>query len=111
MPIEFFGSFEEMMEAERKAREAADRNVKPWQALIKKGDCFRQWTPYGFEIFGEVLEEYQEEHLKNYRLCHCYSLACPEGERGDVHVSVVDALIDRGTFEQIKKRLRQGSLQ
>lgn len=30
-----------------------------------------------------------EPRLKHYRFCRCFSVACPEGELGDVHVSVV----------------------
>ena len=110
MNIRFFNSFDEMMEAERKAREEADERVQTWQERIKVGDCFRRSTPYGFEIFGEVLGEYEQEHLRNYRYCCCYSMACREGERGDVHVSVIESLLDRGTFEQIKKKLVEGAL-
>ena len=105
MNIHFFDSFDEMTEAERKARESADKRVQEWQRRMKKGDCFRQWTPYGFEIFGEVLGEYDQERLKNYRRCCCYSIACREGERGDVHVSTISADLDRGTFERIKRKL------
>jgi hypothetical protein len=103
--MEFFDSVEEMFEAERKAREAADARTKEWQKQIKAGDCFRQSTDYGFDIYGEVLEEYEEEHLQNYRFCYCFSEACPEGEKGDVHVSVIDELISREAFEEIKKKM------
>jgi len=110
MHIRFFDSFEDMMEAERRARESADARVQEWQRRIRMGDCFRRLTPYGFEVFCEVLKECQEEHLRNYRYCECYSVACREGERGDVHVSTVASLLDRGTFEQIKKKLIEGAL-
>ena len=110
MNMQFFDSYEDMMNAEREAREAADDKVQTWQERIKVGDCFRHSTPYGFEIFGEVLGGCEEEHLKNYRYCCCYSIACREGERGDVHVSVIDSLLDRDTFEQIKKKLVEGAL-
>ena len=106
--MEFFDSVEEMFEAERKAQEAANARVQDWQREIKAGDCFRQSTPYGFDIYGEVLEEYQAEHLRNYRFCYCFSAACPEGERGDVHLSVIDELIDREAFEAMKRKLGQG---
>ena len=102
-----FNSHEEMQEAERKAQGEADRRVQPWQAEIKKGDCFKQWTEYGFYIFGEVLDEYREKHLKNYRLCDCFSEGCPEGEIGDVHVSQITALIAKDEFEAAKKVVRQ----
>ena len=97
------------MEAERKAREAADSRTQEWQKQIKVGDCFVSPTSYGFNIYGVVLKGYNQEHLRNYRYCNCYSVACPQGERGDVHVSTIGALIDRETFEAVKEKLREGS--
>jgi len=104
--MEFFDSVEEMFEAEQKAREAADERVEDWQKEIKVGDCFRQSTEYGFDIYGEVLEEYSAEHLKNYRFCYCFSEACPEGEKGDVHMSQITELISREEFERLKKEFQ-----
>ena len=104
--MEFFDSVEEMFEAERKAREAADARTKEWQKQTKMGDCFRQSTPYGFDIYGEVLEGYEEEYLQNYRFCYCLSVACPEGERGDVHMSQVTELISRDEFEETKTKMQ-----
>jgi len=108
MHIQFFDSFEEMMAAEKEAREAADNRTHDWQKQLKPGDCFVSPTPYGFNIYGVVLQSYKQEHLQNYRLCNCYSVACPNGERGDTHVSTIAALISRETFETIKKNLREG---
>jgi len=105
--IQTFDSFEEMQDAERKARTKADSQVQWWQARVRKGDCFKQWTEYGFYIFGEVLEEYEEEYLKNYRFCDCFSEGCPEGEIGDVHVSQITALISKDELEAVKKVVRQ----
>ena len=107
--MEFFDSVEEMFEAERKAQEAANARTQEWQKQIKVGDCFRESTPYGFDIYGEVLEGYEEEHLQNYRFCYCFSVACPEGEKGDVHVSVISEVITREEFEDIKKKM-QGAM-
>lgn len=105
--MEFFDSVEEMFEAERKAQEAANARTKDWQKQIKVGDCFRESTPYGFDIYGEVLEGYEEEHLQNYRFCYCFSVACPEGERGDVHVCQVTELISRSEFQEIKRKMQR----
>jgi hypothetical protein len=109
MHIEFFDNFEEMMKAEQKAREAADSRTFDWQKDIKPGDCFISPTPYGFNIYGVVLKSYKQEHLQNYRYCNCYSIACPNGERGDVHVSTIGAVLSRDEFEVIKRKLREGS--
>ncbi len=107
--MEFFDSVEEMFEAEREAREAADARVKDWQAKIKVGDCFRQETDYGFAIYGEALEEHNSEQLKHYRLCYCFSVACPLGEKGDVHVCQITEVISREDYEAIKAKLQSVS--
>ncbi len=107
--MEFFDSVEEMFEAETKAREAADARVKDWQAKIKVGDCFRQETDYAFDIYGEVLEEHNSEQLKHYRLCYCFSIACPEGEKGDVHMSQITEVISREKYEATKRKLQPSS--
>ena len=75
-------------------RQAADARVQPWQASIKPGDYFRRSTPYGFPIYGQILEENEsrEPRLQYFRLCEAYSVACPEGEMGDIHISVIDRL-------------------
>ncbi len=106
MNITFHESTEEMLGALGQAMQAADEKVKPWQAQIKKGDCFWQDTEYGFQIYGKVLKNaYREKHLKNYRFCKCYSEACSEGESGDTHVSVISGLLTRAEFEEKVKAL------
>jgi hypothetical protein len=109
MEFEAFDSFEAMMDAIDKARIAADGRVKDWQSAIKTGDHFAQATEYGFFIFGEVLDGGDEEFYttpegKNYRFCKAYSMACPEGECGDVHVSVITAIITKALFEIIRDK-------
>lgn len=109
MSVTFYDNFEDMMEALDEAREAADANVKDWQKELKKGDCFLQFTDYGFDIYGEVLEEYDKEtdpHMEHYRFCKCYSPAVPYGELGDVHVSVIAGKISEQAFEGIVGRLQ-----
>jgi len=52
----------------RQATEAADARVKPWQAAVKVGDCFiADSGEEDLVVFGEVLEGYQEAHLRHYR--------------------------------------------
>jgi hypothetical protein len=109
MHIEFFDSYEEMMAAEKEAREAADAGTLDWQKELKPGDCFISPTPYGFCIYGVILKSYKQEHLRNYRYCNCYSVACPSGERGDVHLSTIGVVLSREKFEEVKRRLREGS--
>ena len=88
----------------REAMEAADARVKPWQAAVKVGDCFiADGGEEDLVVFGEVLEGYPEAHLRHYRFCRCFSVACPEGEVGDVHVSTVLAVVSRAFFEAMRQ--------
>jgi len=106
MTFTAYDSFEEMMDDLSKAMDAADARVKPWQTAIQKGHHFWHPTDYGFPIFGQVLEDgYKEEHLKHYRFCFCFSEACPEGEKGDVHISVIGGLISKECFEAIYEKM------
>ena len=88
------------------AMEAADERAQGWQKAIKKGDCFWQDTEYGFKIYGIVIKNaYREKHLRNYRFCKCYSKACPDGEMGDVHTSIIGGILTREGFEEKIKAL------
>jgi hypothetical protein len=104
--ITFYGSSEEMMEAERRAQKEAARRTADWQKQIVKNDLFVSISPYGFPIFGEVLDDYRNEspEMQYYRFCDCYSIACPEGEKGDVHICTIDALITRNVFDAVRKK-------
>ena len=110
MEIQFFDSTEEMLDAIREARQVADGRVLPWQDRIKPGDLFARVEMFGAElltIYGEIIESPYEQdreifaqpHMKHYRLSKCFSVACPEGEMGEVHVASIQILIDRETFE------------
>ena len=105
MEVEFFASAEEAMARLRQTMKAADARVRPWQAALKPGDCFiADGGEPGLLVFGEVLEGYEEPHLKHYRFCRCFSVACQEGEVGDVHVSTVLALVGREFFEAMREQ-------
>lgn len=108
MVFQAFDSWNEIMLAIDKARVAADGRVKDWQSEIKAGDFFIQATDYEFFIFGEILqtdeEFYKTEAGINYRFCKAYSVACPEGECGDVHVSVISAVITKELFESVRNK-------
>ncbi len=101
-----FDSFDEMFEHLRKEREAADARVQPWQAAIKPGDHFQRASGYGFNIYGVVLKEEapRESDLRHYRFCECYSIACVEGELGDVHVSTIEKILSPHEFQTAKQR-------
>ena len=103
MEVEFFATHEEAMARLEEARKAADARVKPWQAALKPGDRFINLAE-DLVIFGEVLETYEEPRLKHYRFCRCFSVACPEGELGDVHVSTIAAVVSRAFFEGMREK-------
>jgi hypothetical protein len=104
------------MEQERQARESADSRVKPTQANIRSGHYFINFR-YGpdLSIFGEILdyktlgideeeqkyinEFYEQPHVKYYRPSHAFSVACPMGECGDVHLSEIDVIMGKDLFD------------
>jgi hypothetical protein len=104
------------MEQERQARESADSRVNPTQAGIKPGQYFINFR-YGSDlpIFGEILdyktlgvdeveqeyinESYLQPHMKYYRPSHAFSVACPMGECGDVHLSEIDVIMGKDLFD------------
>jgi hypothetical protein len=102
--VEFFNSMEEALERLEQARKAADARVRRWQARAKPGDCFVTVAEDDLVIYGEVLECYDEDRLRHYRFCRCFSVACPEGEIGDVHVSTIVRFINREEFEQARQK-------
>lgn len=115
----FYGSFEQMMDDLGRAMRSADSRVRPAQALIKPGHCFISMKPqYGLAIFSEILDHrtlgmdedeqaylndlYRAEHMKFYRPVRAFSLACPFGEGGDLHLSDIYAIIDKELFDWYK---------
>lgn len=104
MEVEFFDSLEEAQARLRQAMEAADARVRRWQAAVKVGDCFiADGGEEDLVVFGEVLEGYAEPRLRHYRFCRCFSVACPEGELGDVHVSTILAVVSRAFFDEMRQ--------
>ena len=106
MPIEQFDDLEDLFEQMRQDQQAADSRVEDWQRQIKPRDYFRRYSPHGFYIYGEVLEEAEPRFpgLENYRLCRAYSVAYPRGEMGDIHVSTVEKILTEEEFEEARKR-------
>ena len=110
-----FGSFEEMMDHIEQGTEQAQQNVVSWQEAVKEGDYIVRAMPeLGLIVYAQVVERdlspdpderaYEEEsnkhsHANGYRFCRAFSAACPEGELGDIHVSVMDATISKAVFE------------
>ena len=104
MEIEWFATPEEAAKRLDEAMKAADAKAQPWQAALEPGDCFVMETEGDFLIFGEVLEGSEPGRCQHYRFCRCSSVACPEGELGDVHVSAILSVIDRELFEGAREK-------
>ena len=106
MEFEAFDSFEDMQKRLQEQMKAADARVQPWQTEIKPTDYFLRQGGYGFPIYGNVLEQYgpDQPDLKHYRFCKCYSIACPEGELGDVHVCTIEQIISEAAFEDARQQ-------
>ena len=104
MEVKSFDDLEDLFAEEEKARKAADDRTRDWQKELDKGDYFMKDSGYGFPIFGKVLKRHREKHLQNYRLCECYSVAVPYGERGDVHVPTIYKKLTESEFKKYKKK-------
>lgn len=102
MTVKTFGDLDDLFDEEERARKAADDRIDDWQKELDKGDYFMKDSGYGFYIFGKVLKKHRPKYLQNYRLCECYSVGCPYGERGDVHLSTIYKKISEDEFEKYK---------
>lgn len=112
-----YSSEEEMFAAIEAARDAANAAAKPWQLAIKTGDFVLRYEQ-GMFVFGEILdptlnadeeeleytrELYAQPHMVGYRFSRCFSILCPEGELGDLHVCTVICVLTRDQFEKAKE--------
>ncbi len=118
-------SVEELFEQLDANREEADRNVLIWQTKAKPGMFYVRIHPEAdLVIYGEFIDpvesdrqagadedeceymraKYAEPHMKNFRFTKSYSVACEEGEYGDIHVCTIWAFISKEGFEEAKKR-------
>ena len=120
MKFTSYDTIEEMFESLKKAMDAADKRVKPWQEKMTTPGTYFYQEYEEFIIWGEILNkeeflspdeeeaEWEKQEranpaLRNYRFCRCFSPLCPEGELGDVHVSEMSGLITKKTFEKARK--------
>ena len=106
MTIEPFDSLDEIFERMQRNQKAADTSVRDWQAAIKPGDYIVRQSELGFPIYSEILEEPGDRptHLEHYRFTRSYSVSCPEGELGDIHVSTVRGMLSPEEFEYARAR-------
>ena len=106
MAIESFESFDEMWQYLQEEKEIAYAQVQPWQTEVRAGDYFQKTCSQEFLIFGIVFseDEPRAEGLENYRFSKCYSIACVDGELGDIHVSTIERLLTEGEFLDAHRR-------
>jgi hypothetical protein len=126
MQFETFDSFEEMQEALARNEERADALVLAWQRKITVGDCVMRYdesedlwifTEIQDPIAGErecldLNDPSHREHLaeleriwevggfkRNRRWGRHYSVLCPDGELGELHICSVTCIIPRAVFD------------
>ncbi len=118
-------TIDDFFRQEEENRAHADAHVTEQQRAIKPGGfCVHQ--KYGFKIYSEILDaaeflrgaraieeldederyEYEETretyaspHMANYRFTRSFSVACPRGELGDIHIVIATPI----TAEEFQK--------
>lgn len=106
---------DDLFEVIAKNQAAADALVEPWQTELKPGDHFLRLAEYGsgvLAIYGKVEElKYAEDRelyalprMKHYRPTRCYSVVCPEGEYGDIHISTAIKKLNRIQFNMAEEQ-------
>ena len=71
---------------------------------VKKGDYFYKAHEAGISIYGEILRVYKNKNMNGYRFVKAYSIACPKGELGDIHISTIEKILSNAEFEDARKR-------
>jgi len=106
MEFKPYETLEDMFSAMEMHRHRADQSVQPFQAAASPGDHYLQRSGYGFDIYGRILEEEEPrpQRLQHYRFVEAYSVACPEGEIGDMHVSSIEQILSETEFSEARER-------
>ena len=119
MDFESFDTFEDMQKAEEKAQKSAAERTKNWQIELAKPGSYAISMAHDLLLFHEILdplvnvedpeekkyikETYGQEHMKYYKFTRSYSVACEEGELGDIHVSMILAFVTKEYFLAMKE--------
>lgn len=105
MVFSAFDNLDDMFRQMRQDQDAADESVLDWQAAIRPGDYVTRPGP-GFPIYSEILAdpEPRDRGLEHYRFTRSYSVACPAGELGDLHVSTIEKIISKEEFATAQRR-------
>ena len=113
MKFQSFESFEDLLGALNKDRDAADARVTSAQMDIHPGS-FVEIDHGDLMVYAMILspdhgctsdeesedcrELYAQPHMRGYRFSKAYSEMCPHGELGDIHVSTVTRVITKEEF-------------
>jgi len=84
--VRTYDSWDEAMADINRSIRAADACARPEQISLREGDHFMSVSD-GLVIFGRIIESYEDERLKFFRLVEAFSEACVSGEIGDAHCS------------------------
>lgn len=105
MSVFEFDDLDDLFGQMKRDQDAADNQVQSWQAATKSGDYVCRMGP-GFLIYSEILEdpEPRDEGLVHYRFTRSYSIACRDGELGDIHVSTIESKLLEEDFQKAKER-------
>jgi hypothetical protein len=100
-----FGSEEEFLAFSNQRAEAMDAAVEHWQRALRPGEHFVS-RPYEtmpldahtvFVQYGRL--SYRKGPHANEPIAECFSVACPEGETGPVHLSTIARKLTRAEFD------------
>lgn len=79
---------------------AAKGRTKEQHRKLVRGSLFL--APLGVFVYGEVLAVYNHPSFADYRRCRLYSVAVPDGEEADVHLSAVLVQLTGGQFASFR---------
>ena len=112
-----FDDIGDFLKEEQRAQDEAALRIPPWAATIKVGDFVtreHKSRSHTFRIWSEVLPMTEEDEEGNeiegsyeghaYRFTRSFSVICPDGELGDVHLSVIERIVTRDEFEAARAR-------
>jgi hypothetical protein len=108
MTVRSFDTAEQLFEALAEDKKAADAKVEDWQLKVTPGAyAWADIADYDLTIYYEIikleLEEGDEPLPAGYRWTRGYSQACPKGELGSVHVSMLGGTISKEIFEAARE--------
>lgn len=93
----------------QKHPQRADAEVESWQTETQPGDCFVK-IKGTLLLCGEIVDTFDPDELRNFRLARCYSLVIPEGELLGIHVADIPQAITRREFEGARRAHWRGYL-